>query len=80
MVIKPICQMAIGARYRILTILGTIDFQTRVREFGFNEDCEIVKISGNGPFLFNVNGVRLVLNHDGAGKILAIESRIPDIL
>ena len=68
--VLPLCQLPAGVISRVRELKGNADFCQRVREMGFGESAFVCKISGNGPFICQVNGTRIALSHGAAMCIL----------
>lgn len=68
----PLCQLPAGALGRIRELNGDPDFCQRVREMGFCEATFVSKISGSGPFICQINGLRVALSH-GAARCILVE-------
>ncbi len=66
----PLCQLPAGSRGRVQALAGDAGFCQRVRELGFGEHALVLKISGRGPFVCQVNGTRFALSHDVAAQIV----------
>lgn len=66
----PLCQLPAGALGRVRELTGDLDFCQRVREMGFGESAFVTKVSGQGPFICQVNGTRLALSHSAAMCIM----------
>lgn len=66
----PLCQLPAGAVGLVRELAGKSEFCQRVREMGFGESAYVTKIGGRGPFICQVNGTRIALNHDAAKSIL----------
>ena len=62
----PLCQLPAGALGRVCTLTGDAEFCQRVREMGLGESTFVTKISGEGPFVCEVNGNRIALSHSAA--------------
>lgn len=69
-VLLPLCQLPAGAVGLVRELAGKSEFCQRVREMGFGESAYVTKIGGRGPFICQVNGTRIALNHDAAKSIL----------
>lgn len=65
----PLCQLPAGALGRIRELSGDPDFCQRVREMGFCETAFVSKIGGSGPFICQINGLRVALSHSAASCI-----------
>ena len=65
----PLCQLPAGALGRVCALTGDAEFCQRVREMGVGESTFVTKISGQGPFVCQVNGTRLALSHNAAMQI-----------
>lgn len=68
----PLCQLPAGSLGRIRELNGDPDFCQRVREMGFCETTFVAKISGSGPFICQINGLRVALSH-GAARCIMVE-------
>lgn len=66
----PLCQLPIGRRGCVRELRGDGNFCQRVREMGFGEFAWMTKISGVGPFICEVNGMRVALGHHAAQRIM----------
>jgi len=66
----PLCQLPAGTVGRVRELTGNSDFCQRVREMGFGESAFVMKVSGNGPFICQVNETRIALSHSAAMCIL----------
>ena len=66
----PLCQLPAGTLGRVRALEGAVDFCQRVREMGFGESAFVTKIGGSGPFICQVNGIRVALSHSAAKCIL----------
>ena len=66
----PLCQLPTGSMGRVRELTGNTDFCQRVREMGVGESTLVTKVGGRGPFVCQVNGLRIALSHDAAMCIL----------
>lgn len=69
-ILLPLCQLPAGALGRIRELSGQSDFCQRVREMGFCESAFVSKIGGSGPFICQINGLRVALSHGAASCIM----------
>lgn len=58
----------------ILEVKGDAGFVQRIREMGSGESHSIIKISGSGPFICQINDTRLVFNLEAARNIVVTAS------
>jgi len=66
----PLCQLPAGALGRIRELSGDSNFCQRVREMGFCETAFVSKVGGSGPFICQINGLRVALSHGAASCIM----------
>ena len=57
---------------RVHALTGDTNLCQRLRELGFGESALVTKVSGNGPFLCQVNGARFALSHGAAAQIVVM--------
>ncbi len=66
----PLCQLPAGALGVVTELQGEGTFRQRVRELGFGESAEVMKVSGRATIICQVNGCRIALSHDAARQIM----------
>ena len=70
-----LARLPIRVMARISEIKGDSGFIQRMREMGFGESSPIVKISGSGPFVCQIDGARIVFNLEAARNIVVTASQ-----
>jgi ferrous iron transport protein A len=68
--LQPLCQLPAGNVGRVRELTGNADFCQRVREMSFGESSFVKKVGGSGPFICQVNGIRIALSHAAAMCIM----------
>lgn len=70
----PLSMADIGQKVRVKTVPNDYSLDTHLEALGFTEGVELEVVSNDlcGPFIVTLDGNRLLIGHEAAGKIEVI--------